>query len=144
MKKEQGITLTSLVIYIFVMFIVLGVMSAIINQFYQNTNSIEADTEEILEFNKFNTYFLKEVKTKGNKVDSISENDNYILFGTGNTFSLFSDKIYYNNVEICKGVQSLIISQGKNGDGLDKNIIYVTLTFENFTKSINYKIEEIY
>lgn len=142
MKKEQGITLTALVIYIIVMIIVLGVISTIINQFYKNNSSIEADTEEILEFNKFNTYFLKEVKAKGNKVDTIS--DNYILFGTGNSFSLSSNKIYYNNVEICKGVQSLTIVQGKDGTGEEKDIIYITLTFENFTKSINYKIEEIY
>lgn len=142
MKKEQGITLTALVIYIIVMIIVLGVISTIINQFYKNNNSIEADTEEILEFNKFNTYFLKEVKAKGNKVDTIS--NNYILFGTGNSFSLSNNKIYYNNVEICKGVQSLTIAQGKDGTGEEKNIIYITLTFENFTKSINYKIEEIY
>ena len=142
MKKENGITITALIIYIIVMIMVLGVINVIINQFYQNTNSIEADTEEILEFNKFNTYFLKEVKSKGNKVDSI--NENYILFGTGNSFSLSSDKIYYNNVEICKGVQALTISQGKNGTGEEKDIIYVTLTFGNFTKSINYKIEEIY
>ena len=68
MKKENGITITALIIYIIVMIMVLGVINVIINQFYQNTNSIEADTEEILEFNKFNTYFLKEVKSKGNKV----------------------------------------------------------------------------
>lgn len=142
MIKEHGITLVSLVIYIIVMLIVLVVISTIINQFYKNTNSIEADTEEILEFNKFNTYFLKEVKTKGNTVDAIS--DNCILFKTGNSFSLSSNRIYYNNIEICKGVKSLLIKQGKNGDGIDKNIIYVTLSFENFENSINYKIEEIY
>lgn len=142
MKKEQGITLTALVIYIIVMIIAIGVISTIVNQFYQNTNSIEADTKEILEFNKFNTYFLKEVKTKGNKIDSISEN--YILFGTGNSFSLSGNKIYYNNVEVCKGVQALTILQGKDGDGIDEDVVYVTLTFGNFRKSINYKIEEIY
>lgn len=142
MKKEKGITLTALVIYIIVMVIAVTVINSIISQFYQNTNSIEADTEEIIEFNKFNTYFLKEVKSKGNKVDTI--NENYILFKTGNAFSLSSDKIYYNNIEICKGVQTFTILQGKNGDGIDNNIIYVTLSFKNFTKSINYKLEEIY
>ena len=142
MKKEQGITLTALVMYITVMIIVIGVMSAIISQFYQNTNNIEADTEEILEFNKFNTFFLKEVKSKANKVDTIGEN--YILFKTGNSFSLYNNKIYYNNVEVCKGVQALTILQGKDGDGIDEDVVYVTLSFENFKKSINYKIEEIY
>lgn len=142
MIKEHGITLVSLVIYIIVMLIVLVVISTIINKFYQNTESMEADTEEILEFNKFNTYFLKEVKSKGNQVDTITPN--YILFKTGNSFSVSNEKIYYNNIQICKGVKSLTIVQGKDGTGEEKDIIYVTLTFENFTKSINYKIEEIY
>lgn len=143
MKNEQGITLVALVIYVIAMVIIIGVISAIITQFYQNTNSIEADTEEILEFNKFNTYFLKEVKTKGNKVDTI-DSEKYIVFETGNSFFLSDDKIYYNNVELCRGVQSFTLLQGKNGDGIDKNIVYVTVSFKNFTKSINYKIEEIY
>ena len=142
MIKEHGITLVSLVIYIIVMLIVLVVISTIINKFYQNTESMETDTKEILEFNKFNTYFLKEVKSKGNEVDTITPN--YILFKTGNSFSVSNEKIYYNNIQICKGVKSLMIVQGKDGTGEEKDIIYVTLTFENFTKSINYKIEEIY
>lgn len=142
MIKEHGITLVSLVIYIIVMLIVLVVISTIINKFYQNTESMEADTEEILEFNKFNTYFLKEVKAKGNEVDTITPN--YILFKTGNSFSLSNEKIYYNNIEICKGVKSLTIVQGKDGTGEEKDIIYITLGFDNFIKSINYKIEEIY
>lgn len=143
MKKEQGITLTALVIYVIVMIIAIGVISTIINQFYKNTNSIEADTKEILEFNKFSTYFLKEVKIKGNKVDTIIS-DKYILFETGNSFSLSGNKIYYNNVEICNEVESLTILQGKNGDGVNKDIVYITVNFKNFTKSMNYKIEEIY
>ena len=85
MKKERGITLISLVVYVIVMSIMLVVISSIINQFYQNTDSIEASTEQILAFNTFNTYFLKEVKTKGNSIDHMQ--DTYVLFKTGNSFS---------------------------------------------------------
>ena len=35
MKDQKGITLTSLVIYIIVMIIILGVLSSIINKFYE-------------------------------------------------------------------------------------------------------------
>jgi len=142
MKKEQGITLVSLVVYVIVMIIVLGVLSSIINRFYENTNSIQADTEEILKFNKFNTYFLKEIKTADNKVDEI--NTNYIVFSSGNVFSFVDNKIYYNEVVICNGVQELTMRQGQNGDGENPDIIYVTVKFENFEKSINYKVEEVY
>lgn len=142
MKSQKGITLTSLVIYIIVMFMVLGVMSTIINSFYENNDSIAADTEEIVEFNNFNVYFLEEIKKNGNNLDSIQ--DNYVLFTSGNSFSMHDEKIYYNDIEICKGVKEFKAQQGRNGDNLDKTIVYVTISFENFSKSINYKIEEIY
>ena len=63
---------------------------------------------------------------------------------TSNALSFANNKIYYNNVEICNGVESLTILQGKNGDGVNKDIVYITVNFKNFTESMNYKIEEIY
>ncbi len=146
MKKQNGITLVSLIIYVVVMTIVLGVMSQIINNFYSNTSAVQGNVQEIVEFNKFNSYFLKEVKARNNKVDKVKNEptNNYILFSSGNSFSLSNNAIYYNNIKICDGVQSMQIELGKNGDEIDKTIIYVTLNFGNFNKSINYKIENIY
>lgn len=142
MKKQKGITLMSLVIYIIVMMIVLVTLMSIVNKFNENNQAIQADTKDIVEFNKFNTYFLKEIKSINNKIDEI--NDNYILFSSGNSFNFIENAIYYNNIKICTGVDAFIIQQGKNGDGQDENIVYVTVEFKNFTKSMNYKIEEIY
>lgn len=142
MKNQKGITLTSLVIYVIAMIIVLGVMSSIITEFYKNTNNLNLDTEELLQFNNFNTYFLKVVKAKGNRVDTIKTN--YILFSSGDSFSFANHQIYYNNIAICNGAEEFTILSGKNGDGISQDIVYVTIRFQNFTKSINYKIEEIY
>ena len=142
MKNQGGITLVSLVVYIMVMLIAIGVMTSIVNNFYKNTDAMQGNVGEIVEFNKFNNYFLKEVKTKNNKVDSIS--DSYILFTTGNSFSISNNIIYYNNLPICNGVQSMKMELGIDGDGENKDIINVNIKFENFNKSLNYKIEEIY
>ena len=142
MRSQKGITLTSLVIYVIVMAAVIGLMGAVINTFYQNTDNIQKDTQDIIEFNNFNTYLLKEIKKKYNKIDSIK--DNYVLFTSGNSFSLVNESICYNNIEICKGVKGITVKQGINGDGVDDTVIYITINFENFSKSMNYKIEEIY
>ena len=142
MKNQKGITLVSLVIYVVVMTIVLGVMSLIISSFYENTSTVQGNIGEIVEFSKFNNYFLKEVKTKDNKVEKIDSN--YILFSSGNSFTISNNAIYYNSIKICNDVQSLDIKSGKDGNGEDGTIINVTLNFENFNKSINYKIETIY
>lgn len=142
MKNQKGITLISIVVYVIVMIIILGVMSLIIDNFYNNTDTLQGNVAEIVAFNKFNNYFLKEIKTNNNRVDNVS--DNYILFGTGNSFSFIDNSIYYNNIKICNNVKSMQISLGKDGDGLDKTIVNVTLGFEKFNKSLNYKIENIY
>ena len=144
MKKSNGITLVSLVIYVVVMTIVLGVMSSIITNFYKNTDTVQGNVQEIVEFSKFNTYFLKEVKTNNNKVDYVSNDNSYILFTSGNSFSISGNEIFYNNIKICNGVQSMQISLGRNGNGIDKSIVNVTLNLESFNKSISYKLENIY
>lgn len=144
MKKEKGITMISLVVYVAVMTVIIGVMSSIITNFYKNTDTVQGNVQEIVEFSKFNNYFLKEVKTNNNKVDHISSDNTYILFTSGNSFSISNGAIYYNNIKICDEVQSMQISLGKNGNGLDKTIVNVTLNFESFNKSISYKIENIY
>lgn len=146
MKNQKGITLVSLVIYIAVMIIVLAVMSSIITNFYNNTQSMNTSAKEIVEFNKFNIYFLKEVKSYNNSIDTISsDNGNtYILFTSGNSFSMNNKSIYYNNIKLCNKVEDFIIKKGKDGDGIDETIINVTLNFETFSKTINYKVENIY
>ena len=143
MKKSNGVTMVSLIIYVVVMTIVLGVMSSIITSFYKNTDTVQGNVQEIVEFNKFNSYFLKEVKSNNNEVDHVSENNTYILFKTGNSFSISNNKIYYNSIKICDGVKSIQFVLEQDAEGKD-SIINVTLEFENFNKSLRYKFENIY
>mgnify|MGYP003295529177 CR=1 FL=1 len=55
MKKQNGITLSSLVVYVVVMSIVITIMTAIISNFYRNTTTVQGSVEEIIELNKFNS-----------------------------------------------------------------------------------------
>lgn len=149
MNNNKGITLMSLVLYVAVMVIVIGVMGAILSDFYNNNNTMQEDTEDILKFNKFNTYFLKEIKSFGNAVDSIDEDGNYILFTSGNSVSFSNNKVYYNTKEICNGVESINIAfrkfQNDEGEEIeDKTIIDINFKLKKFNKVISYKIEDIY
>lgn len=141
MNNEKGITLVSLVIYIAVMIIVLSVMGSIISTFYDNTDGMNGKVEELIKFNKFNISFLKEVKANNNAVDRIEtvNGENYILFNSGNTFLFKNSRIYYNNIVLIDGVKNAKFIETE-----DKNIITVTLDFDSFSKTINYKVENIY
>lgn len=142
MKSQKGVTLLSLVIYVIVMTVVIGIMSFIINNFYKNINNYQGDLDEVIKFSKFNNYFLKEIKTENNNVEKIDSN--YVLFSSGNSFSLSNNIIYYNNIQVCDGVKKFEIKLGENGDGVNNTIVHVTLNFDNYGKSMNYKIENIY
>lgn len=144
MKKEKGVTMVSLVIYVVVMTIAISIMSSIVTNFYENIDTVQVDVQEVVQFSKFNNYFLKEIKSDNNKVEKISDENDYILFTSGNAFSIFDNDIYFNNIKVCKNVKSIQINFGKDGDGIDKSIINIKLSFEKFNKSMNYKIENIY
>lgn len=140
MKNEKGITLASLALYIVVMIIVLGIMSSIISTFYSNTEGMNAKVQELVEFNKFNINFLKEIKSYNNSVDSIANDATYIVFTSGNSFSFSNNKIYYNNLKIASDVKKVKFEC----IDYETKIIKVTVEFESFSKTIEYKIENIY
>lgn len=145
MKNEKGITLSSLVIYIFVMIIAIGIMSSISLIFYNNTQNLTEQTEDMIEYNNFNNYFINEIKTANNKVDQIGKDGTYIIFTSGNSFSLKDNNLYFNEIEIAKNVSSISFSYYINEQGEEvKDIITVDIELPQYQKQMNYKIEEIY
>lgn len=145
MKNEKGITISSLVIYIIVMIMVIGVMTRVSLMFYNNTENLNDNTKDIIEFNNFNNYFVKEIKIANNKIDTIAEDGTYILFNTGNSFSLKNNAIFYNDLEIAKNVKNINFKYYTNIDGIEqKDIITVNIEFNNYSKQINYRVESIY
>lgn len=155
MRKQNGITMLSLILYIIVMLIVLSIMSSVISNFYDNINGFNADVDKIMALNKFNMYFLKEVKLYDNEVDDIGydydEKNEYIVFTSGNSFLFNSETkcIYYNNLKICDNIENIEFSYEKainetNIEVDDKSIINVTLNIKDFSKTIKYKLENVY
>ena len=145
MKKENGVTLSSLVIYIIVMIMVIGVMARVSLMFYNNTENLNENTKDIIEFNNFNNYFVKEIKSANNKIDIIAEDGTYILFDTGNSFSLKNNTIFYNDLEIAKNVNNIKFEYYKDEENNQfDNVITVNVELNNYSKQINYKVESIY
>lgn len=145
MKSQKGITLVSLLVYIIVMIIIIGGLSTISSNFYRNTQALEVDTEDIVEFSNFNEYFIKEIKKANNKIDNISEDGTYIVFTDGNSFMLNNKSIYYNQIEISKNVNSLKFEYDKDEENNEiTDIIKVSVEYSNYSKQMKYKLEEIY
>ena len=64
MRKESGITLVSLTIYIIAFAVVIGIISVLTSFFYSNVVNLSDTGENSAEFTKFNMYFLEDINVK--------------------------------------------------------------------------------
>lgn len=152
MKSEKGVTLISLGIYIVVILIVLGIVAVITTNFNNTVVKMNRESTSATEVDKFNVYFLQEVKKLGNSVVEITETE--AKFATGNKYTFKDGKIYLNDnivvsndIESCtfgleedNGKTSIIVSiKGRNLE--ERTVPYVLNTEDN---SSYYQDEEVF
>lgn len=145
MKSNKGVTLTILIIYIIALSIVIGVLTNISNNFYANTKYIMDNGKYISEFNKFNMYFIEDVKNNSN-IYSITGNEIIFEDGTIYTYKSNPDKaIYRNNVKICRNIESCVFTKTEETvNSINKKIINVSVIFdasELFETSTDYVLK---
>ena len=152
MKSQKGITLTSLAIYIMVVLVVLGILGTITISFRRNINDAYGETSRSLEIDRFNVYFLKEVKKDGNSILSINSSE--ILFSTNNKYTFKEESIYLNdNIKIAENISNCEFSQSLTDgkivitvkinaeDGEERTVEYVLNSEKNL---MSYEDEEDY
>lgn len=84
LKSEKGITLLSLIVYLMVLMIVVGLLSTMSKFFYGNMNIVQDTARYSSEFDKFNSSIISDVKShKHVKVDN---NKGTIIFEDGTTY----------------------------------------------------------
>jgi len=124
MKSERGITLTSLGIYIVVILLVLITLSTITTYFRSNVNEFNTKTSVDLEFDKFNLYFIGEVKKTNNEIVEENSNETKVVFTSGNTYEFIENSIILNeNIKIAEKIDACTFTFKKN----EKNIQSVTV-----------------
>lgn len=128
MKSQRGVTLSTLVLYITIFLIVIGVMTTITNYFYKNVAEIKEPLTYVAEFNKFSMFFINDVKH--NRIADVT--DEAINFEDGTQYLYLDGKIYRNNVEIAKNISQLRFTNvSKEIEGKYKNMINVQMIFKN-------------
>ena len=149
LKSDKGITLTSLVIYVIVLLIVIGLMSGFSEYFYKNANKITIKENYEEQYTRFLAYLIKDTNSDQLnfiKIKTDSENKYLILrFKDGSQHQyVYSDKnIYYLNVSettpkkilLCNNVTDLTMVYSTN-------ILQVSMTINgrNYEKNINISI----
>lgn len=109
MKSEKGITLISLILYVILLIAVVSMLSIISEFFFTNTKYLTNNSENITEYNKFNMYFIEDVKK--NKTAEIEEDNIRFEDGTLYTYVRSDNGIYRNEVKICNNIGYCVFSE---------------------------------
>lgn len=144
MKSQKGVTLIALVIYVIVLTIVVSILAMISSFFFSNVNFVKEQANYAPEFNKFNMFFIQDVKQNKN----LTITGNVVKFedGTEYTFNLDQKAIYRNGKAIAKNVQAAVFTTTTETiRNTTKNIVNVSIAIGNtgalFTKEIDYVLK---
>lgn len=157
MKSQKGITMASLGVYIVVSIIVVATLATIMANYKNSIKTMDNDAEYSSEYNKFNLYFLEEVKKpenssmeRANSIETVDNDYNLIKFKTGNEFIYkIQEEILYLNkstgekIKLIKNVKKCTfefndIDHEANG----KNVIRVDIQIgETTPKEYNYVLD---
>ena len=130
MSNQKGVTLISLIVYIIVLTIIISILSLVSQMFFTNIKYVTEKGKYVSEFNKFNMYFIKDVK---NNKDVLECKSNKIILedGTIYTYNSEENSIYRNKVKICNNISNCAFSiSDTNKDetgGITKKIVTVEM-----------------
>ena len=149
MKKESGITLVTLIVYLMIVSAILAALINLSSHVYKNIGKLGSENLSAEEFNKFNVNFVKSVKA--NKKATVTNNNQNvtIVFDDGTTYNYINgeNSIYKNKIKIAKNINYFTADvQNIN----NKNVIQVQIGTgkkdtavgnNDFGKTINYVLK---
>lgn len=149
MKKESGITLVTLIVYLMIVSAILAALTNLSSHVYKNIDKLGSENLSAEEFNKFNVNFVKSVKA--NKKATVTNNNQNVTieFDDGTTYNYINgeNSIYKNKIKIAKNINYFTADvQNIN----NKNVIQVQIGTgkkdtavgnNDFGKTINYVLK---
>lgn len=150
MKNQKGITLMALTIYIIIFTLVIGVVARLTSYFYKNVMNFDETTKSYAEINKFNMYFLQDMKNEGTEISNFIEDDDnkYIgitLYNSNNyetnvyKFEKENNAIYRNGNLICKNINAVQFKINEDNKNI-MNVLVETQGTGGTVKTMNYAI----
>ena len=127
MRSNKGITLLSVIIYMIAAILVIGILAAIRNFFFDNLDVVKEMAVYAQEFDNFNAYFVSDVKQSTDAIiENVSGSDIKITFQPGETIYNFVKEpgknigdVYRQSTKIATHVQTFQCT---------KRIIYINNT----------------
>lgn len=142
-KSDKGITLTALIIYILIATIVIAGMSMISLRFISNINLIKNESQYVVEFNKFNMFFIQDIKR--NKTAEVTNTQITLEDETIYRYDQTEKAIYRNDTKIAKDIQSVtFLGDTYTVSNTVKNLVKVNISIgkkKTYNKQIEYVLK---
>ncbi len=143
MKKEKGVTLVALMLYIIIFSVTIGLLASLSSYVYNNMSNINSNSISSEEFNKFNINFVKDVKESKDAIVNSDSNGVTIVLESGNTYTyrIQEKSIYKNKEKIATNILSFSAMATTENN---KKIIKVSISTgknvdnPNYSKTISY------
>ena len=150
MKNEKGITLVALVMYVILFSIAITILATISSYIFNNLDNISSEQISSEEFNKFNTYFVSDVKKSTVATVESEENSDDLTIkldgGSTYTYKKSENAIYKDKEKIARNIVSFTAKAEKD-DTYNKNTIEINIKTgkneekPNFEKTIKYVLK---
>ena len=146
-KSDKGITLTSLVIYVIVLMIVIGLMSNFLGYIYKNTNKITIKENYEEQYTRFLSYLISDTNSDQLYFVKTDSENKYLILkykdGSQHQYIYSNESIYYINVSDTAPKKILLCNKVTNLTmNYSTNILQINLTINgrNYEKNININI----
>lgn len=142
MKKEKGITLISLTIYIIVFTLTLAVLASLTNFIYSNLHKVDSGNVSAEEFNKFNSYFVPDVKASEDVTIKNEDDRITIQLSNGGTYTYVKAEnvIYKDSTKIAKKIVKFEVEkQIINSGSLNKKVVNINIATGKDTNNIAFE-----
>ena len=153
MKREKGITLVSIIVYVIGIVVVTTIVSSLLAFYNKNMVDINNSSDVSMEFSKFNAKLIEETSIKDNSITEITTTK--ITFSSGNVYEFKENKVYCNSIAISnyvsefqanmeeqetKQVLNIYILHERGDESLVHNQTYVLTINSSNTQNASSKI----
>ena len=143
MKNQKGITLMALTIYLIIFILVVSVVATITSYFYSNVVTFDETTKSYSEINKFNMFFLQDLKDDNILIQTIPNQNSIILYNKENletiNYTAENNGIYRNGLLIAKNIEDMRFQISSENNNI-LEIIITTAGKNNVAKTMKYAI----
>lgn len=139
MRKNQGITVTSLVVYIISLLVLVGTMSTIAKYFYNNLDEVTIENKTSTEYIEFSNYITNDINSSNIENVFIAEDEKKVTIKfsdfSWHRYQIEENAIYYVEIKDNQQIKKIKLCENINEENsnftLTNKILQIEVQFND-------------